>query len=137
MKKILILVASTAVLTGCVNGAVRTKTELAGGRGASVASRTGPVCMLAGGLPDGVHAVSIGKVKATKGTYGSTENLMIPMADEARRVGADAIINLQADQRFKGPLPWRYNAPTGAGTAVHFVDQAAPFDCTANGGQLL
>lgn len=136
MNKILILVATAAALAGCATG-VKTKTELAGGKGAAVTSRTGPVCMLAGGLPDDVQIISIGKVKATKGTYGSTDNLMRPMADEARRVGADAIINLQADQRFKGPLPWRYNAPTGAGTAVHFVDAAAPFDCAANGGQLL
>lgn len=136
MNKILIL-ASIAALTGCVSGIVKTKTELVGGKSAAITSRTGPVCLLAGGLPDGMQVVAIGKVKATKGTYGGTDNLMKPMADEARRVGADAIINLQADQRFKGPLPWRYNAPTGAGTAVHFVDQAAPFDCAQQGGQLL
>lgn len=134
MKIALLLFA--VALAGCATG-VKTKTELVGGRGVAVTPRNGPVCMLAGGLPDGMQVVLIGKVKATKGTYGSTANLMKPMADEARRVGADAVINLQAAQRFKGPLPWRYNAPTGAGTAVHFVDQAASFDCVSSGGQLL
>lgn len=134
MKPTAILLVCVA-LSGCAG--VKTKTELIAGRGAAVTPRMGPVCLLAGALPDGVEVVAIGKIKATKGTYGGTDNLMKPMADEARRVGADAIINLQADQRFKGPLPWRYNAPTGIGTAVHFVDQAAPFDCTGNGGKLL
>src|SRR4051794_35588770 len=113
--KIAILLFAVA-LTGCAG--VKTKTELVGGKGASVTSRTGPVCLLAGGLPDGIQVVQIGRVKSTKGTYGGIDNLMKPMADEARRVGADAIINMQAGQRFKGPLPWRYNAPTGAGIAV-------------------
>lgn len=135
MNKFLLL-ALVAAVAGCASG-VKTKTELVGGRNASVTARNGPVCMLAGGLPDGIQSVAIGKMKATKGTYGAVDNLMLPMADEARRVGADAIINLQAGQRFKGPLPWRYNAPTGAGIAVRFVDQAMPFDCAASGGQSL
>lgn len=135
MSKILIL-AAVAALAGCANGAVKTKTELVGGKHAAVSSRTGPVCLLAGDLPEGVRATTIGRVKATKGTYGGIDNLMKPMADEARRVGADAITNLQADQRFKGPLPWRYNAPTGDGHAVK-LDDGAAFDCAQAGGQLL
>lgn len=136
MNKILILVLAAAV-GGCATGGVKTKTELAGGKHAAVTSRTGPVCMLAGDLPEGMHATTIGRIKATKGTYGAVDNLMKPMADEARRVGADAITNLQADQRFKGPLPWRYNAPTGDGHAVKFDGSSPPFDCVQAGGQLL
>lgn len=136
MNKTLILSIALASLAGCASG-VKTKTELVGGRGTAVTARTGPVCMLAGDLPEGVRATTIGRVKATKGTYGSTDNLMKPMADEARRVGADAIVDLQANQRFKGPLPWRYNAPTGDGQAVRFEASQAPFDCAQAGGQLL
>jgi uncharacterized protein YbjQ (UPF0145 family) len=131
----LILILAVAGLAGCASG-VRTKTELAAGKHAAVTSRTGPVCLLAGDLPEGVHFTLIGRVKATKGTYGGVDNLMRPMADEARRVGADAITHLQADQRFKGPLPWRYNAPTGDGPAVKLEDSTA-FDCAQAGGQLL
>jgi uncharacterized protein YbjQ (UPF0145 family) len=92
--------------------------------------------MLAGGLPDGVNFVEIGRIHATKGTYGERENLMLPMANEARRVGADAIVGLQASERFKGPLPWRVTAPTGDGVAVKITGDSA-FDCVAGGGRLL
>ena len=127
-------VLTVAALAGCAGG-VKTKTELA--KGTTLRSRTGPVCLLAGDLPDGVTATTIGRVKATKGSYGSVDNLMLPMANEARRVGADAIIKMQADQRFKGPLPWRYNAPTGDGFAVQLTAESEPLDCVAAGGQLL
>jgi hypothetical protein len=134
MNKILLLVAAAAI-AGCANTAVKTKTELA--RGAQVTSRTGPVCLLAGSLPEDVQATRIGRIKATKGTYGETANLMQPIADEARRVGADAVVELQASTRLKSPLPWRVAAPTGDGFAVKFADGAPAFDCVAHGGQLL
>ena len=121
-----------ATLAGCAG--VKTKTELLAGKGAPVVSRAGPVCLLVGALPDGVQATPIGRIKATKGTYGETENLMRPIADEARRVGADAVIELQANTRLKSPLPWRVAAPTGDGQAVKVL---APFDCTQAGGKLL
>jgi hypothetical protein len=133
VNKILTLVAAAAALAGCASG-VKTKTELVAG--AQVASRTGPVCLLAGSLPEDVTATRIGRIKATKGTYGERENLMLPIANEARRVGADAVVELQAGERFKGPLPWRVAAPTGDGFAVKFTD-AAPFDCASHGGRLL
>jgi hypothetical protein len=133
VNKILILVC-VAALAGCATG-VKTKTELVAG--AQVASRTGPVCLLAGSLPGEVPAVRIGRIKATKGTYGERENLMLPIANEARRVGADAVVELQASERIKGPLPWRVTAPTGDGFAVKFDAASAPFDCEAHGGRLL
>ena len=135
MNKILILVATATAIAGCANTAVKTKTELA--RGAQVTSRTGPVCLLAGSLPQDVQATRIGRIKATKGTYGETANLMQPIADEARRVGADAVVELQANTRFKSPLPWRVAAPTADGFAVKFPDGAPSFNCVTHGGQLL
>ena len=132
MNKILIIAAMAAALAGCAG--VKTKTELV--PGAQLGSRTGPVCLLAGSLPPEVAAERIGRIKATKGTYGERENLMLPIANEARRVGADAVVELQASERFKGPLPWRVAAPTGDGFAVKFADAAA-FDCPGHGGRLL
>jgi uncharacterized protein YbjQ (UPF0145 family) len=131
--KYLLLAVAFAGLAGCATG-VKTKTELA--KGTTVQSRSGPVCLLAGDLPDGVRATTLGRIKATKGTYGSVDNLTVPMANEARRVGADAIIKMQADQRFKGPLPWRYNAPTGDGLAVKLDEGSPPLDCAAAGGRV-
>lgn len=133
MTKILILMIAAA-LVGCAG--VKTKTELAPGS-VQVASRTGPVCLLAGSLPEGVTAIRLGRIKATKGTYGETENLMLPIANEARRLGADAVVELQANVRIRGPLPWRVAAPTGDGFAVKLSNASAPFDCAEHGGRLL
>lgn len=131
MKRFVLILAATAI-AGCAG--VKTKTELLGGKGSQVTSRSGSVCLLAGELPAGIEAIPIGRIKATKGTYGNTDNLMLPMANEARRVGADAVIELQAGIRIKGPLPWRVAAPTGDGQAVKI---SLPFDCVQAGGQLL
>ncbi len=133
MKSILILL-SAAAIAGCAG--VKTKTELVNGSGSPVVSRFGPVCLLAGDLPEPFHATAIGRIKATKGTYGSSDNLMKPMADEARRVGADVIVDLQAGTRFKGPLPWRVAAPTGDGQAMKLIDGDA-FDCAQAGGHVM
>lgn len=119
------LCAAVLALTGCAG--VRTNAK----RDILIASRTGPVCLLAGGLPDGVQSTYIGEIHATKGSYGGSDQLMTPIANEARAIGADAVINLQTAQKFKGPLPWRVTAPTGKGSAVKVN---TPFDCAASGG---
>lgn len=135
MRITLIALVAAAALASC--SGVKTKTALTPGGSGALSARTGPVCLMAGGLPDGVQFTEIGRIHATKGTYGERENLMLPMANEARRVGADAIINLQADERFKGPLPWRFTAPTGDGVAVKIIGPDAALDCVGRGGRLL
>ena len=94
------------------------------------------VCLLAGNLPEEMHAKQIGRITATKRSYGSEERLMVPIANAARAAGADAVTNLQADQRFKGPLPWRIAAPTGDGIAMKFGPDAPKLDCQVAGGIL-
>ena len=90
------------------------------------------VCLMAGGLPDSVQRAPVGTIAATKRTYGGTDEVLRAIADEARKFGADAVINLQADQRFKGPLPWRVTSPTGRGDAVRITSP----DFTCEGGKL-
>ena len=106
-------------------------------RAALYAPNNGPLCLLAGALPSDIRYEVLGRVKATKRTYGSTDQLFPLMAREARKLGADAIINLQAEQRFKGPLPWRVTSPTGDGSAVKIISDEPRFDCTAAGGRLI
>jgi hypothetical protein len=89
--------------------------------------------MLAGEPPSTVNYEVLGRIVATKRSYGGTDELLAPMGLEARRLGADAIINLQADQRFKGPLPWRVRSPTGDGQAIKVL-VGGDLDCIAAGG---
>ena len=96
----------------------------------------GNICMLVGSaLPDVQYEV-LGRIVATKRTYGSSDELFPPMAREARMLGADAIINIQASQRFKGPMPWRITSPTGDGQAIKVLPESVPIDCVQLGGKL-
>lgn len=125
------LLVATIVLSGC-----GTRAKVEPRRDAKVyAPNNGPMCFLAGALPTDVRYEVLGRVVATKRSYGSVDQLLPVMSREARKLGADAVINLQADQRFKGPMPWRVTAPTGDGTAVKIVSETPRFDCVAAGGQ--
>lgn len=133
MRRLLLVVIALTPCLALADGGVVTKTEIVRGSPLENA-HTRPVCILQGSLPTEYTFREIGRIKATKKTYGGVDELNRPIADEARRVGADAIINYVADQRFKGPLPWRLKAPTGMGTAVKLTG-GPPLDCAALRGQ--
>lgn len=127
MKTLLLVLLSA--LVGC--GTVAKTSGLAG----PVSAYSGLVCVLPGTLPAGVASRQIGLVSASKGSYGGTDEVLLAMANEARRVGADAIVNAAASERFKGPLPWRVVAPSGHGVAIRLSDES--FRCEDSGGKLL
>jgi hypothetical protein len=132
LRLALIVLATTAV-TAC-----GTRAKVEPSYSAKLyAPNNGQVCLLAGALPSDDRYEVLGRIKATKRTYGSTDELFPLMARKARKLGADAIINLQADQRFKGPLPWRVTSPTGDGSAVKIVSETPRFDCAMSGGRLI
>jgi len=89
----------------------------------------GSVCFFPD-APDLPHEV-IGRVAATKKTYGGTNELAAPAADEVRNYGGNAVFNWSAAHKFKGPNPFRVTAPSGYGVAVL---TATSFDCAALGG---
>lgn len=90
--------------------------------------------MLKGPLPNGVAFTELGEIRSSKKSYGSVEELLPLMAQDARRAGAHAIINLAANQRG-GVMPWGIVRPKGIGTAVRLTDPAS-FNCKASGGEL-
>ena len=94
------------------------------------------VCVLSGPPPVAIQYEVLARIVATKRTYGSTDELYEPMVREARMIGADAIINLQVGQRFKGPLPWRITSPTGDGQAIKVLSDSSELDCLGVGGKL-
>lgn len=129
---LLLLIVST--LTGC--GGIKTKTTLDKNGPASFQSHHNPVCLLAGSLPSEYKFIDIGRITSTKGTYGGSDEVVAAIAKEARRLGADAVVDLQASQRFKGPLPWRVTSPTGSGIAVKLDTTSPKLDCVAAGGKV-
>lgn len=100
------------------------------------APTNGPICVLAGSMPADIRYEKLGRIVATKRSYGSIDELYPKMVYEARRMGADAIMELQASNRFKGPMPWRVTAPTGNGIAIKILPDQK-FDCGPAGGRLV
>ena len=95
----------------------------------------GEVCVLFGPPPTEIQYEVLGRIVATKRTYGSTDELFDPIVREARMIGADAIINLQASQRFKGPLPWRVTSPTGDGQAIKLLPKSPKVELSSFRGK--
>jgi hypothetical protein len=130
--KALTLLASCLVLGGCASRQV-VITKLEPVKGAPVlGAHADKVCFFpdAPALP---HQV-LGRVLATKKTYGTLDELAMPVAREARNAGANAVFLWSAAQKFKGPNPFRATAPTGTGQAVSI---SVPFDCASLGGKPL
>src|SRR5690242_19174681 len=53
------------------------------------------VRLVLGDLPPGTEYEVLAKLKAIKGGYGETADVQRDMADNARRIGADAIIHVK------------------------------------------
>ena len=92
------------------------------------------VCMLAGPLPDEITYIEIGQIVATKGTYGGIDEVLHAMAEEGRRIGVDAIVELQSRHRGS-PVVWRMSTPTGKGRLVKLRADSPPLDCEKIGGK--
>jgi hypothetical protein len=89
-----------------------------------------PVCMLHTALPANIQLTVLGQVEASKEFYGSVNEILPLMADEARKMGADAVINLDTHQRI-GFFAWA--RPVGTGTAVKLANKS-DLNCLSAGG---
>lgn len=101
---------------------------------ADAPDRIKAVCVLAGSPPSTAQFTVVKQLKIGKGTYGSVDEGIAMLADKARLLGADAVINYAGSQRF-GFFPWRFVHPVVRGTAVKW-NSGIEFDCVAAGGTL-
>ena len=98
-------------------------------------SHSSPVCMFDGPLPEGLKYREVGRINGSKKTYGTADEVLLAMADEARRIGVEAITELEARQR-RGIMPWRMSVPANAGMLVKLDPESLPMDCVKLEGQL-
>lgn len=98
-------------------------------------SPTDKVCLLQGDLPYAVNYTILAQIKGSKRSYGSTDSVLNAMAQEAKRIGADAVINISAKQGFGGFMPWSHVRPKGTGAAIKLKTDQKPIDCVALGGK--
>ena len=101
---------------------------------ASVSAPANSVCVLSSSPPSTAPFTVVKQLKIGKGTYGSVDEGIAMLADKARNLGADAIINYSGSQRF-GFWPWRFVHPVVRGTAVKW-NSGTTFDCVASGVSL-
>jgi hypothetical protein len=97
-------------------------------------SHSSPVCLLDGPLPEGLKYREVGRITASKKTYGTPEEVLLAMADEGRRIGVEAITGLEARQR-RGIMPWRMSVPANTGTLIKIDAESLPLDCAKLEGQ--
>jgi hypothetical protein len=73
-------------------------------------------------LPAGVDFDVIGTIDVGKVWYGSSDSAVASMADRARQLGANAIIQVKT---WHQPSGFSWAAPHGSGEAVHIKDMNA------------
>lgn len=126
MRPAVIFVIAALAVAGCGTRVSMRVTD------ATQPSYTGRVCLLNGPAPSGSNYKAVGYLDTYMHHYGSAENLLDQMADEARKIGADAVVGVNSGQEF-GYFPWRIVRPRAQGHAVRF---AKAIDCTKAGGTL-
>lgn len=89
-------------------------------------------CLFGGLPPADAQYVQMREVKVKKGTYGSVREILPDLAQQARKIGADAIINYDGSQRF-GLFIWRVVRPVVRGMAVKWLGPL-PLNCDKMGG---
>src|SRR5690349_6671362 len=106
MKRMSVAISAIA-LAGCA----RTGTNM-GYAEIQAPPHAEPVCLLKSPLPSSIKHKVLGRVESSKQFYGGTEEIIVNIANEARRIGADAVVSLQAGQKI-GFIAWA--RPVGMG----------------------
>lgn len=92
---------------------------------------TNRVFVTSASLPATVQHEVLGTVDVGKAWYGSSEKVHEPLADGARKLGADAVVEVKS---WFQPSGWAWAAPHGSGKAVKITDPAN-FDFTTLAGE--
>jgi hypothetical protein len=127
--KTFLIGAASIIVAGC---AAPSATTVSANPTQAAAAHNQPVCLLRTTLPANVRYSVLGPIEASKEFYGSANELIPLMAQEARNIGADAIISMQTGQKIG---VWAWSRPYGMGTAVK-LENKADLNCAALGGEM-
>jgi hypothetical protein len=117
-----------ALLAGC---AAKSRTKVAKDA-PTLPAYSGPVCFLPTPLPPDVKATRVGEIIGSKRWYGGTTEVLQVAADEARRSGADLVVNVKSGHRV-GAIAWARPVATGDS---YRLDEGVTIDCVKLGGTL-
>jgi hypothetical protein len=95
-----------------------------------LAPHTGKVLFLDNAPPAGVRYETLGEINAGAVWYGGPDGLLNAMADKARSIGADAVVEVGT---WKQPSGFSWAAPHATGKAIHILNRKGA-DLNAMGG---
>lgn len=73
-------------------------------------------------LPESARYEVLGKIEVGKVWYGSSHKVLESLADGARELGADAVVEVKT---WHQPSGWSWAAPHGSGKAVKITDPSS------------
>ena len=120
--------ATSIMILGCAPSA----TTIPSDKGQTAEAHNQPVCLLKTGLPANISYTVLGNIQGGSEGYDRVGEIIPLMAQEARKLGADAVINMETGRKV-GLFAW--SRPYGTGTAVR-VKNKADLNCASLGGEL-
>lgn len=90
------------------------------------------ICLFTGTPPPEFTYTALKELDYGKGSYGSVNDILPKLVEDAKAVGADAVIHYNGAQHF-GFWPWRFVRPVATGTAIKW-SPARDVDCASAGG---
>lgn len=90
------------------------------------------ICLFTGTPPAEYAYTTLKELDYGKGSYGSVNDLLPKVVEDAKAAGADAVIHYNGAQHF-GFWPWRLVRPVVTGTAIKW-SPARDVDCAGAGG---
>lgn len=123
MKKILSALACVVMMTGCAAHSpfiLKTTADVHPTATKQYAPQGGPVLVVRGPLPSSIQYEPIALIDVGKVWYGGADNVLQDMANQARQLGADAVINVRT---WRQPSGFAWAAPHGKGQAVKLINR--------------
>ena len=126
MPRTLVRVSAALFLSGCAAHSpmiLRNTVDVTPAAGTSAAApHSRKVRVTEGGLPPSVRYEALGTLDVGTIWYGGGDKVDQQMADRARAMGADAVINVR---RWRQPSGFAWAAPHGSGQAVKILNPGA------------
>lgn len=80
------------------------------------------VWVMTASMPATAKYEVLGQLEVGKVWYGSSDNVLNSLADGARQLGADAVVEVKTWHQVSG---WSWSAPHGSGEAIKVMDPAS------------
>ena len=124
-KHIVWIFVIVAGLTGCSAHnpfIIKNTTDVDQLSATKYAPHSNRVYVTSASLPETAKYEVLGQIEVGKVWYGSSDNVLQSLADGARKLGADAVVEVKT---WHQPSGWSWAAPHGSGKAVKITEPAS------------